>query len=307
MKKILLLSLFAVLFMFGSFVYADTIVTDLVITTPPTKTIYTAGESLNLTGLVVKISKSNAVAEYITFTDFASKGITINMKNGSILGKVGALKLIIKAGDKTATQLITVNPIPTITSITVLMSPKTVYYFGDSLDLTGLVVRLTKSNTTDGKGAPIIEEVAFANFAAKGITTSIKDKTILKSSDKKVTIKVAKVKVDLPITVNVNSGCVDIALGIRETTVANALNTFTSTMTTAFSARKNALAGAWWGRPELRDAAIKAAWNTFKTTQKTARDARLNTVKSAWATWQIEAKKCGVTSFSGDTQSFDIQ
>ena len=83
----------------------------------------------------------------------------------------------------------------TISSITVKTAPKTVNYaVGETLDLNGLIVVLTKS---DGSS----EDVPWADFADNGITTSPKHGTVLSAADKAVIIMVKDKTVNQKITV----------------------------------------------------------------------------------------------------------
>ena len=87
----------------------------------------------------------------------------------------------------------------TVKSIEILTEPdRVIYTEGDTLDLTGLTVTLNKSNGTT-------EDVALANFAAKGITTSPANGAVLSPSVRAVTITVKDKSVNLPITVNARS------------------------------------------------------------------------------------------------------
>jgi hypothetical protein len=108
--------------------------------TPPTKTVYTKGEVLDLTGLVVTG----------TYSDGSTKTETagVSAVTGYDPEAVGEQTLTVTVGDKTATFAVTVTP-PILTSIAITSPPtKTVYTKGESLDLTGLVVTGTYSDTS---------------------------------------------------------------------------------------------------------------------------------------------------------------
>ena len=64
---------------------APVTITSVTVKTVPNKIIYTEGETLDLSGLVVTLNKSNSTTEDVAFADFASKGITVNPANGSTL------------------------------------------------------------------------------------------------------------------------------------------------------------------------------------------------------------------------------
>ncbi|WP_273224078.1 NEAT domain-containing protein [Geosporobacter ferrireducens] len=86
-------------------------VTEIAVKTAPTKTTYTAGEKLNLTGLAVTLKKDNGSTEDITFADFGSKGITTTPANEAVLAEEDIKIMITHAGSgKTVEQVITINP-----------------------------------------------------------------------------------------------------------------------------------------------------------------------------------------------------
>ncbi|AFA50139.1 leucine-rich repeat protein [Acetobacterium woodii] len=159
-------------------------VTSVTVKTTPTKITYTAGELLDLTGLVVTLNKSNSTTEDVPLADFATKGITTTPTNGTGLSDSdNAVNITYTADNQSVSQSITVNPVTvTVTSVTVKTAPtKITYTAGDLLDLSGLVVTLNKSNSTT-------EDVPLADFATKGITTTPTNGTGLSDSDNAVTI-----------------------------------------------------------------------------------------------------------------------
>ncbi|MGI5881098.1 MAG: S-layer homology domain-containing protein, partial [Syntrophomonadaceae bacterium] len=93
-----------------------------------------------------------------------------------------------------------VQPTVTISKITIKTKPSNVNYrLGDNLDLSGLVVTLTKSDGTT-------EDVALADFSTKGITTSIANGAILFETDTQITIKVENQSVNLNIFITAMAG-----------------------------------------------------------------------------------------------------
>ncbi len=76
--------------------------------TPPTKVTYTEGEALDLMGLELRLTKSDATTEDVGFADFGAKGITVSPANGTVL-TTDNTELIITADGKITTQAITVN------------------------------------------------------------------------------------------------------------------------------------------------------------------------------------------------------
>lgn len=115
------------------------------VTTPPDKTTYTAGETLDLTGMVVTANYSDTTSSAIT-------GYTTSPAAGATLDTPGTVTVTVSftVGDvtKTTTFDITVNP-AVLSSIAVTSPPaKTTYTVGETLDLTGMVVTATYSNNT---------------------------------------------------------------------------------------------------------------------------------------------------------------
>lgn len=85
-------------------------ITNIIIATPPAKVTYLAGEVLDLSGLVVKLIKSDESIEEIGFGDFAGKGIKTNLTNGKILLiDDTAITIIHIESGKNVAQPITVN------------------------------------------------------------------------------------------------------------------------------------------------------------------------------------------------------
>lgn len=191
-------------------------VTKISIKTMPSKTIYTEGELLDLTGLVVTLIYSNGTTEDILFKDFATKGIVTNPSNGTILSTADKQVTITHTNSSRNTSfLITVHPIPkvkndkstnfvpkvenntnittsivfnsvpvvkTVTGIIIKTAPaKTVYTEGEQLDLRGLVLILMYSDGTT-------EDIPFENFVAKGIITNPANGTTLTTTNKEVSI-----------------------------------------------------------------------------------------------------------------------
>lgn len=79
--------------------------------TAPSKVTYTVGDELDLTGLVVTLTKTDTSTEDVGFPDFESKGITTDKENGASL-VVADTEVAIRVNEKIAKQAITVNPIP---------------------------------------------------------------------------------------------------------------------------------------------------------------------------------------------------
>jgi len=132
-----------------------------------------------VTSLIATFTLSNGAIAKIDETSQTS-GTTANNFSSSVIYKITSL-------DETIPQpwTVTVNPAPVpvvVTGIAVKTAPtKVTYTEGENLALAGLVVTLTKSNAST-------EDVAFAGFAAAGITTVKADGAALVVADTQVVI-----------------------------------------------------------------------------------------------------------------------
>jgi len=117
---------------------SDTFTVDIIglnsisVTTPPVKTVYDIGESLDITGLVVTG----------TYTDTSTEILPVTLSNISGFSSAAAApsqELTVTFGGFTDT--FTVGIVPTLASIAVTTPPlKTVYDIGETLDITGMIV-----------------------------------------------------------------------------------------------------------------------------------------------------------------------
>ena len=116
------------------------------IATVPTKVIYTVGESLDITGLVVlgNYSDYSSAPEVVVLGD-----VTGFDSSTPAVGQI----LTVTIGGKTDTYTITVNAapvvVPVLSSIQIATpASKLTYTVGESLDITGLTVVGTYSDTS---------------------------------------------------------------------------------------------------------------------------------------------------------------
>lgn len=120
--------------------------TSIYVATPPTITSYNAGDSLNLSGMVIKAVWSDSNETVIT------SAVTTSPVNGAALSTSDTTVTIswtYGGSTFTATQAITVADI-TLSSIYVSSAPTTTSYTeGDLLDLSGMVVKAVWSNGTE--------------------------------------------------------------------------------------------------------------------------------------------------------------
>ncbi|MCL2843648.1 MAG: hypothetical protein FWE28_09395, partial [Oscillospiraceae bacterium] len=156
------------------------VVESIAVTTQPTMLVYTEGETLDLDGLVVTLTYDDGSNREVAFADFAANGMTVNPAAGTVLALThdGTVVTIThtESEETATTDSLTVNA-PVVASIAVTTQPTAlVYTEHETLDLDGLVVTLTYSNGTT-------RTVAFADFAANGLTTSPAAGTLLLWAD----------------------------------------------------------------------------------------------------------------------------
>lgn len=134
------------------------------VTTPPTKTSYTSGEAVDMTGCVVTGTRSNGDTEVVTGWTF-SPAIT-----DEIGTNVVTISYVSDSGDTiTTTTNITVGDIDDpLVSIAITTPPtKMTYYSGESLDPTGMVVTATYTS-----GATVVVNNADLTFIPEELTTT---------------------------------------------------------------------------------------------------------------------------------------
>ncbi len=109
------------------------------VNTAPDKTVYEIGEELDTTGLELKLTYSNGTSEYIT------SGFTVS---GFSSATMGTKAVNVAYNDKTTSFTVTVNP-PRVIDIQIERNPsKTAYYIGDTLDTSGLRIKLVYNDGT---------------------------------------------------------------------------------------------------------------------------------------------------------------
>jgi uncharacterized protein (DUF1684 family) len=144
----------------------------IAVTSPPTKTVYELGETLNLSGLVVTG----------TYADGTTKRETVSLSNisGYNANTVGTQTVTVTIGGKTATFTVTVNN-AVLQSIAITSQPaKTVYVINAALDISGLVVTGTYSDGTTKTEAVSLSNVSGYNANTVGqqtLTVTIGGKT----------------------------------------------------------------------------------------------------------------------------------
>lgn len=156
--------------------------TGIAITTPPTKTTYTQGETFDPAGMVVTATYSNGATlkctgysyEPDTALEDGTTNVTIRYTEGGVT--------------KTAEQAITV--IHRLTKIEITTPPtKTTYEYGDSFQSAGMVVTATYS---DGASAAVsnysISPTTFSSVGSQSVTISYTERGVTKSAVTAVTV-----------------------------------------------------------------------------------------------------------------------
>ena len=120
------------------------VVLESITVTAPTKTTYTVGDTLDLTGMVVTANYSDGSTADVTATAAVDT---------TVLGTVGTATVTVTFEDKSATFTVTVEAVPVVLeTITVTAPTKTTYTEGDTIDLAGMVVT---ANYSDGSTADV--------------------------------------------------------------------------------------------------------------------------------------------------------
>lgn len=105
-----------------------------------------------------------------------------------------------------------------------------------------------------------------------------------------------------------NIVCVQSAVSKRESAIGSAWSTFSSAITSALSARKDALVAAWGiSNAKDRRLAIRTAWDVFAKANKDARKVLKDARDSAWSQFKADAKACKVpaSETSGENMKND--
>ncbi len=143
-------------------------VTDLKITTPPTKTEYKEGQNFDKSGMVIEA----------TFKDGTKKTITdYKVENGNNL-KTTQTEIQISYGEKTVNQPITVIPNPLV-GISITTAPKKIKYgVGENFDKTGMVVTGTyQDNSTQEIINYTVENGTILSLGQTSVTIKYEEKT----------------------------------------------------------------------------------------------------------------------------------
>ncbi|MBC7765929.1 MAG: bacterial Ig-like domain-containing protein [Hyphomonadaceae bacterium] len=136
---------------------AEPALSSIAVTTPATKLIYTVGDLLDISGLVVTGTYSNTTSKEVTV-------IAGNVTGFSSASAVASQTLTITIGGKTTTYVVEIKAAATLSSIAVTTpATKLTYNVGETLDITGLVVTGTYSDATTKAEAVVLGNVTGFN------------------------------------------------------------------------------------------------------------------------------------------------
>ena len=153
-------------------------VADIAIQTQPTTLSYTAGQTLDLAGLVVTLTFEDTTTLNVPFADFDAKGLMANPEHGTVMEidmhHDHPIVISHESGLSTYTNNLTVTSAPNpVTGIAIQTQPTTLSYTtGQTLDLAGLVVTLTFEDTTT-------LNVPFSEFDANDLTATPPHGTVM--------------------------------------------------------------------------------------------------------------------------------
>jgi hypothetical protein len=155
-----------------SFTVNEAALVSIAVTSLPTKTTYAKGEELVLTGLVVTG----------TYTDSSDKPETVTGDNvtGYNKNNTGSQTLTVTVGGKTATFDVTVTEAALVSIAVTTLPTKTTYAQGEDLDLTGLVVTGTYTDSSTNPETVTADNVTGYNKNTTGnqtLTVTVGGKT----------------------------------------------------------------------------------------------------------------------------------
>jgi hypothetical protein len=109
--------------------------------------------------------------------------------------------------------------------------------------------------------------------------------------------------------VKYDGACMSSAVDKRDTAVVTAFDTFSASLKTALTTRKDALKAGWsQTSTDARKSALKAAWQTFQQSQKSAREAFRKSKQAAWKQFKTDAKTCkaNTSEEGGSAETGDV-
>ena len=140
----------------------------------PNKASYYEGDRFNIAGLKIRVNNNNGSSSVI------SSGFTTNPANGAVLS-TSTKKITVTYEGKTTSFNITVSPVA-VSSISIASTPKTEYFKGDKLDISGLSINVIYNN-----GKTELLQTGFTTTPANGATLNMQSKTLTVSYGGKTT------------------------------------------------------------------------------------------------------------------------
>ncbi len=167
--------------------------TGIAVTTAPTKTSYKAGETIDLSGMVVKVTYSDGTTADITSacTFSPSAGTTVYESTNKL-----TVNWVWNNITYTTTQAITVTRV--LSSIAITTQPtKRSYYKGDTLNLSGMVVTATYNSgataTITSYTASPANGSALSSYGTITVTITYTENGVTKTATTTVTVSVKTV------------------------------------------------------------------------------------------------------------------
>lgn len=155
----------------------------IAITTPPSKTVYTAGETFSVAGMVVTATYSNGATASATGYNFTP--------NTALEDGVTSVTIQYTEGGVTCTAEQAITVIHRLESIAVTTAPDTTTYeYGDSFSKSGMVVKATYS---DGNVSIVsgytCSPSSFSTIGGQNVTISYTERGITKTTLTPVTVE----------------------------------------------------------------------------------------------------------------------
>ena len=139
------------------------VVSSISIKEVPTNDSYLEGEVLNLSGLVLTITKSDGSSADVPLSEFSASGITSDPSNGAMIKP--ELKSVTITHTPSGIKVSQPIAIRVVNEVAIKTPPTKLNYFAkENLDLSDLIVKLILDNGD-------IREVAFLDFGSKGLST----------------------------------------------------------------------------------------------------------------------------------------
>lgn len=164
----------------------DLEVTDISVDYLPLKSTYAKGDIFKTEGMQVTASYSDGTSEILSPDKYTLKIDGKNIEDGKAITDVGKKQVKVYRNDEegifskvTGSFYININK-NSVDTITVKEPIKKIYYLGDDLDTTGMVV---KSSYTDNTGKVINENLKPCDYTISGFDSSeVGDKTVVITS-----------------------------------------------------------------------------------------------------------------------------